>query len=230
MAGVKVEVELWLADARRPATRERAAEIPLGDRQAMEALRLSERERRRVQLAMRRSVLSVRTGTAPEDLPLQEGPSRGIACLGSGLQLSATHHDDHTVLAVAEGSVAVGVDIEPRFEADWEEALEAVLAPPEQTALAALPPGERPAAYFACWTRKEAVMKALGEGLSDRDPRSIVVSIEPETPTLRSIDNEKPTEGWAMWTGTMDELVCSLAVRGVEVVRPRLRSWPLDID
>lgn len=42
----------------------------------------------------------------------------------------------------------------------------AQLHPRERDAILALPPADRTAAFYRCWTRKEAVLKALGRGLS----------------------------------------------------------------
>lgn len=42
----------------------------------------------------------------------------------------------------------------------------AQLHPCERDAILALPPADRTAAFYRCWTRKEAVLKALGRGLS----------------------------------------------------------------
>ncbi|MDE8731479.1 4'-phosphopantetheinyl transferase superfamily protein, partial [Desulfovibrio desulfuricans] len=40
------------------------------------------------------------------------------------------------------------------------------LHPQEQKDLLSLPPGELQAAFYRCWTRKEAEIKAVGMGLS----------------------------------------------------------------
>lgn len=222
-------VELWMADARSPEARKAAGEIPLPDANQLEAMRQSERERRRVQLALRRSVISARLGIAAAELSLEEGPGRGIACPGLNLQLSAAHHDDHTVLAIAGGGEGLGVDIEPYFEADWEEALDVALSTTEREALDALAAADRAATYFTCWTQKEAVMKALGEGLSDRDLLSIEVGVGTPWPALRTLDGSTPTQPWALWSGAAGDLICSVAARGATAIQSQLQSWPLDL-
>ena len=40
------------------------------------------------------------------------------------------------------------------------------LAPAEQAWILALPEGKRPLAFYHCWTAKEALLKALGLGVS----------------------------------------------------------------
>lgn len=61
---------------------------------------------------------------------------------------------------------ALGIDVESvRPLADLAE-LTAQLHPDEGRAIRALPPFERTAAFYRCWTRKEAVLKATGTGLS----------------------------------------------------------------
>ena len=51
-------------------------------------------------------------------------------------------------------------------------------APAEREALRAIEAERRDAAFFACWTRKEAFIKATGEGLR-RDLASITVPVDP---------------------------------------------------
>jgi hypothetical protein len=59
------------------------------------------------------------------------------------------------------------VDVE-RVRADFagEDIARRFFAPAEVDALAASAPGEYVAAFFRCWTRKEAYVKARGDGLS----------------------------------------------------------------
>jgi 4'-phosphopantetheinyl transferase len=61
----------------------------------------------------------------------------------------------------------VGVDIEHRrAEVECEQLAERFFSAPENESLQKLPRQLRPRAFFDCWTRKEAFIKAVGEGLS----------------------------------------------------------------
>ena len=61
----------------------------------------------------------------------------------------------------------VGIDIEQHREMeDMEGIARRYFAPEEVNVLEELSPEQRPAAFFRCWSRKEAVVKASGAGLS----------------------------------------------------------------
>lgn len=61
----------------------------------------------------------------------------------------------------------VGVDIEHRrADVECEQLAERFFSPSEYESLRKVPPHLRPRAFFNCWTRKEAFIKAVGEGLS----------------------------------------------------------------
>jgi len=83
----------------------------------------------------------------------------------AGLELSVSHSGERVALAVAR-TVAVGVDVEKLSRALDDDALIArVLTPAEAARVSGLPAAERPQAFLRHWTRKEAVVKATGEGL-----------------------------------------------------------------
>jgi 4'-phosphopantetheinyl transferase len=61
----------------------------------------------------------------------------------------------------------IGVDIEHRKRLLETEAIaRRFFAPDEVSELMSLPEGERQEGFFNCWTRKEAYIKAVGDGLS----------------------------------------------------------------
>lgn len=61
----------------------------------------------------------------------------------------------------------VGVDLEElKAVSDFSGIAERFFSPAENEVLLALPAQSRDAAFFTCWTRKEAYIKAVGEGLS----------------------------------------------------------------
>jgi 4'-phosphopantetheinyl transferase len=65
------------------------------------------------------------------------------------------------------GGCDIGVDVEQhRALADFENIARRFFSPEETDELMALADGEKTAAFFRCWTRKEAYIKALGGGLS----------------------------------------------------------------
>ncbi|TMJ89380.1 MAG: 4'-phosphopantetheinyl transferase superfamily protein [Alphaproteobacteria bacterium] len=84
----------------------------------------------------------------------------------SDIQFSLSHCRDVALIAFTRG-VPVGVDVEHvRPLADWKRIAARYLHPGERMELMALSEDERLTAFFRCWTRKEAVAKALGVGLS----------------------------------------------------------------
>lgn len=76
--------------------------------------------------------------------------------------------DSHgkALYAVTRGR-EIGVDLEfIRCNLETEQIAERFFSQNEIATLRALPPGLRKYAFFLCWTRKEAYIKARGEGLS----------------------------------------------------------------
>jgi len=186
------------------------------------------RERRVVQLALRRTVVAASADVAVRDVRLEVDDIGHAHCPGTRLELSAAHHDDATFLAVSD-EVAVGIDVEPASESDWDSAVGAVLTPRERDALMSLPKERREESYFACWTLKEAVMKVLGEGLSDRDPSTIEVAFSPGSPRLLAIDGCAPREPWALVTTPESGRIISVAVPAVTRVKIERYRWPIDL-
>ena len=81
------------------------------------------------------------------------------------LSFNLTDSGDLAVLAVsAAGEVGVDVEQEQLDRPPLE--ILSQLAPVERDTIAALPPHERPSALYRVWVRKEAYLKARGDGLS----------------------------------------------------------------
>jgi 4'-phosphopantetheinyl transferase len=82
------------------------------------------------------------------------------------LQFSVSHSGARIALAFARNA-RIGIDIERiRAEADCDAIAARFFAPAERAALSSLPLADRVDAFFACWTRKEAVLKAVGLGIA----------------------------------------------------------------
>jgi len=82
------------------------------------------------------------------------------------LCFNLSHADGLALYAVTRGR-QLGIDIERvRAELADEQVAERFFSPREVAVLRALSGNMQPLAFFNCWTRKEAYIKARGEGLS----------------------------------------------------------------
>ncbi len=125
---------------------------------------------------------------------------------------------------------AVGVDLEPiQAEMKYEDIARHFFALEERTSLAALPPEERAQGFFNCWTRKEAYLKARGEGLSI-PLEDFHVSLAPDAPAALLGFRERPEEAsrWSLMALDLGPgLAAALAVEGPPL---RVRSWRWPVE
>src|SRR5208283_6184767 len=95
---------------------------------------------------------------------------------------------------------ALGVDIERvRPDVKTAELSERFFSSSERAALRSLPETLRVAAFYACWARKEAFLKAIGEGLGF-PLEDFSVSVHPEKkPRIEEIKGEvNAGERWSL--------------------------------
>lgn len=132
-----------------------------------------DRDRARYEIAhgLLRVVLGKHLGKPPVTLAFaigEHGKPRIENTYRGALDLSfnMSHTRDLVAVAVTRGR-RVGVDIEQWVPAvDYNDLARCFFSPAEQAELLALRPCLRMPGFFACWTRKEAYVKALGLGLS----------------------------------------------------------------
>jgi 4'-phosphopantetheinyl transferase len=138
----------------------------------------------------------------------------------NGLSFNLAHSGDRAVYALAR-NVQVGIDIEQqRNDLPVLELAKRFFSPRERRALCSLPEDERREAFFRCWTRKEAYLKALGQGLSVPLER-FTVSVRPaESPILlEALPSDDPT------TWTILDLPAEtgfMAALAVQLTRPKV--------
>lgn len=84
---------------------------------------------------------------------------------GSRLEFSLSHSGDAVWVAITRAA-AVGIDVETAAACAQPFELALMLHPDERSAILGQPPEEARLRFLRAWTRKEAVTKALGKGLS----------------------------------------------------------------
>ena len=83
-----------------------------------------------------------------------------------GLSFNLSNSDELALVALVRGA-EIGVDVEwVKPMSDLEAIAERFFSLSERVVLRGLPAERKPEAFFNCWTRKEAYLKAVGEGLA----------------------------------------------------------------
>ncbi len=118
---------------------------------------------------------------------------------GNELRFNLAHSQDMAVYAFTLRR-QIGIDVEYlRADMSGDEIAERFFAAKEVAALRALPPANRIEGFFNCWTRKEAYIKARGEGLSFPLDK-FVVSLNPGEPAalLNVLDAPEESARWSL--------------------------------
>lgn len=124
----------------------------------------------------------------------------------------------------------IGVDVE-QIKALPEGVAGMVFSKPEIAALEAEPEARRAGKFFQFWAAKEAVLKALGTGLSVSG-RSFTIDIsDPAMPRLMEADwPEEDTQAWRLLAfDPASGFAGAIAVRTARPLRLSLQRWSFDV-
>lgn len=132
-----------------------------------------------------RRILAPYAGVAPEALAFGSGEKGKPYLTTPAPAFNLSHSADWGLLGIARAPT-IGVDIERISPSrDLDGIARSVFAPDEQNLLGTLPEPEKTNAFFACWSRKEAVIKADGRGLGMGLDTFVVTMRDTDPPAVR---------------------------------------------
>lgn len=167
------EVHVWRASLNRPPACVRELYATLAEDERARAERYcfpKDRDHFIVGRGLLRTILGFYLGREPGRLCFcynsQGKPALAMESSADALRFNLAHSHGLALYVVARDR-EVGIDLE-QVRADFasEQVADRFFSPRETAALRSLPPELRLEAFFACWTRKEAYIKARGRGLS----------------------------------------------------------------
>ena len=167
-----------------------------------------------------RVLLAAYLGIRPEEVKFIYGP-RGkpfpAPALGAGgLQFNLSNSDELALVGFVLGP-EIGVDVEYlRPMPDCEQIAERFFSQSEREVLRGIAAARKEETFFNCWTRKEAYLKAVGEGLAAALD-SFDVTLAPGDPP-RMLTLEGDAERAARWSlhhlCPADEYIGAVAIEG----------------
>ena len=141
---------------------------------------------------------------------LQADPARLIFSYGANgkpalqgkehelLHFNLAHSESLALLGITRLG-RLGVDVERVRELpDFEKLVSCFFSVREATAFARLSAGLRASAFFNLWTRKEAWLKATGEGIAHRLDKVEVSFLPGEPARLLALPEPNPLSGWTL--------------------------------
>ena len=141
-----------------------------------------------------------------------------------GVKFNVSHSRGRALIAITKVG-EVGVDIEYiRPDVEYDGIAARYFSAHEAATLRALPTALRHQAFFDCWTRKEAFIKAVGEGLS-LSLQSFDVTLAPGEPAalLGTRFSEPDAARWSLHElQPGPDFAAAVAVEGCN---PQIRCW-----
>src|SRR5205085_5860410 len=175
-----------------------------------------------------RSILGEYSGVPPERVEFAYGihgkPALSHGPEGGNLQFNLAHSENVGLLAVTAGS-RIGVDVERiRKIEDLDGLVARFFSPRESRLFENLPLQQKPEAFFNLWTRKEAWLKATGEGIGDHLNRVEVSFLPAEPARLLSLPaGFGPEATWSLHD--LDPASGFAGALAIEAKQPRISCW-----
>jgi 4'-phosphopantetheinyl transferase len=228
------EVHVWRAELERPVELQ-GTFLGLLDHDERERASRFHFEKHRRRFVLARGFLRVLLGryleVPPEQVRFAYGqygkPSLAGEYGANPLRFNTSHSEELAVYAFVQDH-EIGVDVE-YIKEDFaaEDIARHFFSAYEVETLAALPETERAAAFFRCWTRKEAYIKAIGNGLS-HPLDEFDVTLAPDTPAalLRDRSDPKAPARWSMFNLELGRYVGALAIENVNVDSVQKYDFP----
>jgi 4'-phosphopantetheinyl transferase len=147
--------------------------------------------------ALTRTSLGHYLGANPLSFPFaytkREQP---VLMRNENISFSITHTGDYVAVALT-ANARVGIDIEhARSKADLVALSKRILSTKDRRIFTTLPVADSLAAFFRIWTRKEAYLKARGEGISDGLQK---FSVSFSTDEITTVIDERDRVNEAKW-------------------------------
>lgn len=144
-----------------------------------------------------RCLLGAYTGQPPETLKFAYLLHGKPVLQEHTVQFNVSHSHGQALYAFAT-QARLGVDLEYEDRAvEWPALSERFFARAEHQAILGCSPEDQKAAFFRCWTRKEAYVKAHGDGLL-RGLQQFEVSVGEQAKLLADHDAPEQCQSWQM--------------------------------
>jgi 4'-phosphopantetheinyl transferase len=228
------EIHVWRASLDLPVSRVQSLQQTLAADELSRAERFyfqKDREHFIVARGLLRAILSRYLDMEPGQLRFCYSPYGKPALATTPGQETRSFNVSHShglALYAITHSREIGIDLERiRTDLDCEQIAARFFSPRENAVMHALPAKLKPEAFFNCWTRKEAYIKARGGGLS-LPLDQFDVPLAPGEPTMLLNTRGDPQEAtrWSLRALTPGPgYVAALAVEG-QGWRLTCWQWP----
>ncbi|MBD2182096.1 4'-phosphopantetheinyl transferase superfamily protein [Planktothrix sp. FACHB-1355] len=167
------DIHIWCADLDLPEMRV----LQLAQTLSADELKRADRfyfEQHKKRFIVRRGILRTLLGRylnmSPDrlhfDYAYRGKPALAKSCGGDTIRFNLSDSDGVALYAVTSDR-ELGIDIEQiRPMEDAEQIAKRFFSEREYAVLRDIDPSQKQAAFFNCWTRKEAYIKAIGDGLA----------------------------------------------------------------
>jgi 4'-phosphopantetheinyl transferase len=177
--------------------------------------------------ALARILLAHHLGRSPQEVTFEYNAfdkPRLAGTFAPPLEFNISHSGEWLLIALAQRR-ALGVDVEcMREDMATAEIAARFFSPFECASLSSLPADMQCAAFFECWTRKEAYLKARGDGLSlPLDQFDVAFIPGAEACLLATRHDPEELRRWALCA--LDVGAGHKAALAVEGFGCRLRLW-----